>query len=383
MSIGDIVLRDFIMYFEYVLGVIQKILLFIFISFSTLSLILIYVSTAWNSYLQYKDVFYVVKMQTCHLVFGCLILYWAIVMNYKKHCRYARVLLLLNLTILCVVYFTELGVKAGGAKRWLGYSFFRFQPGELLKISLIYYLSFFLSRKYYFMQFFLYGLAEPIGFLLLSVSLLLLQPDFGTAVILFIIAFCMMFVSKARLEYVILCVFLSVLFFFHIAVTSNYRFVRLATAFNPWDYQKGAGYQILQSLTMIELGGYTGRMGGQSIFDLDTLPAAHTDFILSVLGTYLGGGGILLVMCMYVVILIVGFYIANFAVDNFSFYMLIGVTVLFAIQALFNICVVLGVFPTKGLTLPLLSYGGSSLFVNCWIIGTIYRGIGQLKALYS
>ncbi|QQG34890.1 MAG: FtsW/RodA/SpoVE family cell cycle protein [Deltaproteobacteria bacterium] len=334
---------------------------------------IIYASTTWLSYAQYGTSLYYFKSQLYHLSWGIVVFLLSVKSNPAIYCRYARCFLVLNLIVLGLIHIPGFGISAGGASRWFGSAFLRFQPGEMLKISLICYLSMQLMEHRESMNSFRQGLLEPIVFLMISAGLLLIEPDFGTMVILFLITFFMLYASHIRMRYLIMLASVAIFIFLHSIATSSYRMARLLTSLDPWEYRYSSGYQIIQSIILLGSSGLFGQRGEYIFFDLNFLPAAHTDFVFAVLSEYFGIFGIVSVLILYMIILGAGFCIASKSVDYLSFYLLVGINLLLGIQIFFNICVVSGSLPTKGLTLPLLSYGGSSFIVTCWAIGVMYR----------
>lgn len=264
-----------------------------------------------------------------------------------------------------------IGVRLGGARRWIQVAGLTVQPSELAKLVLVVYLAYSIGKRKEKLSEFTYGFLPNVvvpGILLL---LLLGQPDFGSALVLGALILLMLYVGGTRMGFLgaALAGLLPVAAF--LVLGSGYRRRRLITFLRPWEDPLGAGFQIIQSFLSFGSGGWTGRGLGDGRQKLFFLPAAHTDFILSVVGEEAGFLGVLVVLGLLAFLIWRGLKVALGARDAFGALLALGVTLLVAIEALTNACASVGLLPTKGLTLPFVSYGGTSLVVHLAALGLL------------
>lgn len=303
---------------------------------------------------------------------GCLI--YLVPMKQWENSR--MWLLLFAVFLLIVVLIPGLGLKINNARRWIDLGVFRLQASEPARLALILYLASYITRRQAELQNSFRGLINPIALLMIPAFLLLLEPDFGATVVLFMVAFLMLFLGGARLVYfggvMLLAVGAGVL----LIVTAAYRMKRLMNFTNPWADIEHGGWQLAQSLIAVGRGEWTGVGLGNSVQKLLYLPEMHTDFIFAILAEEFGLIGIALLMVLFGVIVWRGFVIGRCAEvldERFRAYLCYGLSSWIGFQALINMAVNMGILPTKGLTLPLVSYGGSSLVTVCLILGLILR----------
>ena len=282
--------------------------------------------------------------------------------------------------LLIAIHISGLGVSVGGAKRWLGLGGFTFQPAELVRFAMVLYLAYSLSKKQEQVRDFAIGFVPHVVVLGTFTALILLQPDFGSAVLLAALTWIMMFVGGVRLLHLLspLPILLPIGYF--VMVNAAYRIKRLASFWDPWQYAAAEGYQIVHSLMAFGTGGLWGTGIGKGYQKLFYLPEPHTDFIFSVIGEELGLLGVSIVLTLYTLIIWRGVIIARNASDAFGAYIAIGLTVALGLQVVVNMGVALGLLPTKGLPLPFLSYGGSSLLVSMAAVGVLMNIGAQKKA---
>lgn len=286
------------------------------------------------------------------------------------------VLLAFAVFLLLIVLIPGLGVKVNHARRWIDFGLFRLQASEPARLALILYLAGYITRKQVELQTTLKGLMMPLGLLVLPALLLLLEPDFGATVILFSVAFLMLFLGGARPVYFAGFAGLAVLAASILAVAAPYRLKRLLNFMDPWGDIEHGGWQLAQSLIAVGRGEWTGVGLGNSVQKLLYLPEMHTDFIFAILAEEFGLLGIALLMALFGIIVWRGFAIGRQAeVLEFRFraYLCYGLSGWLGLQALINMAVNMGALPTKGLTLPLMSYGGSSLLTVCVMLALILR----------
>ncbi|MDG2011708.1 MAG: putative lipid II flippase FtsW [Candidatus Binatia bacterium] len=279
--------------------------------------------------------------------------------------------LILVLLLLAVVLIPEIGQVRNGARRWIAVGSMAFQPSELAKVAMVLYLAHSLARKEKRMGSFSYGVAPHLIVAAFPAGLLLLEPDFGTAGLLVALVFAMLFVGGARLSHLAGLVLLVVPPAFWLVWSSTYRWNRVVGFLDPFADPRGNGFQLVQSFLAFGNGGVTGVGLGAGKQKLFWIPEGHTDFIFALLGESLGLLGAVFVLCCFGMIAFRGFAVAARSLDRFSSLLAFGVTFLLVAQAVLNIAVVLGVVPTKGMPLPLLSYGGSSMLTTGLLVGIL------------
>jgi cell division protein FtsW len=257
-----------------------------------------------------------------------------------------------------------------------------FQVSELAKVLVLIWICSYCVRKRAELETTLPGLAKPVGLLVVAAILLLCEPDFGATTVLFATGFAVLFVAGARLRYVLLLVSAAALSFAVLALTSAYRLKRLTGFLHPWDDPFNGGFQLTQSLIAIGRGSWFGVGLGSSVQKLFYLPEAHTDFVFAVLAEELGLVGVLGVIALFMALVWRAFQISRMAAQSgmrFQAYLALAFGVWLGLQASVNIGVNMGVLPTKGLTLPLLSYGRSSLLVSLGWLGVVLRIYHEAK----
>lgn len=330
---------------------------------------------------EFGNAYHFVKRQALFGLAGITVLLLCRQLRFQLWRKLVYFLLGIALLMLIAIHISGFGHSAGGATRWLRLGPLSFQPSEFARFAIITYMAYSLSKK---QEEKTIGQLE-IGFvphfivLVFFIGLIMYQPDFGSAAILAIITWLMMFVGGVRLKHLILplAAFLPLLAW--LMLTAEYRVKRLMAFWNPWESPQGDGYQITQSLIAFGTGGIWGKGWGNGYQKLFYLPEPHTDFIFSVIGEELGLIGVLFILSLYATILYSGISIANHTKDRFGSLLAMGLTIAISLQACINMGVALSLLPTKGLTLPLLSYGGTSLLLNMASIG-ILMNIGASKS---
>jgi len=270
------------------------------------------------------------------------------------------------------------GKVVNGSARWIDLGFYSLQPSEMAKIFMVVYMAAFLYRRREEVHETWGGFIKPIVILGTVVTLLHFEPDHGAMVILVAAIFSMLFLAGARLHRFILLLFLGLAGLVALAVTKPYVINRLTSFLNPWatEYVYGEGYQLTQALIAFGRGDWFGVGLGNSIQKLYFLPEAHTDFIVAILAEELGLFGVLLVLLMFCMLIVRALQIGRNAEQSgqlFSAFVAYGIAMLFASQVFINLGVNTGLLPTKGLTLPFLSYGGNSLLVSCFMVALLLR----------
>ena len=285
-------------------------------------------------------------------------------------------LYLFAIGLLLFVLIPGIGIKVNAARRWIDLGLFRLQASEPARLALLIYIASYISRRQAQLQGSFKGLAVPLIAVLIPSLLLLMEPDFGATAILMGVVFLMLFLGGARVMYYLAFVAFAGAGLVMIAVAAPYRVKRLLNFMDPWADVENAGWQLAQSLIAVGRGEWTGVGLGNSVQKLLYLPEMHTDFIFAILAEEFGLLGITMLIVLFGIIVWRGFAIARRAeVDGrlFQAYLCYGLTGWLGLQSLINMAVNMGLLPTKGLTLPLMSYGGSSLLTVCALLGLILR----------
>lgn len=285
-------------------------------------------------------------------------------------------LLLLAIFLLVVVLIPGVGIKVNYARRWIDLELFRLQASEPARLALIIYLASYITRRQAELQSSLSGLAKPLLLLLIPAALLMLEPDFGSTVILFGVAFLMLFLGGAPVLYFGVLLLGAALLLSGAALMESYRLERLMNFTNPWANIEHGGWQLAQSLIAVGRGEWFGVGLGNSVQKLLYLPEMHTDFIFAILAEEFGLFGVTLLLGLFMLLVWRGFRIGHAAERRDALFhacLCYGLSGWLALQTLINMAVNMGLLPTKGLTLPLLSYGGSSLITVCALLGLILR----------
>jgi len=290
--------------------------------------------------------------------------------------KYSTVLLGLAGLMLVLVLVPGIGHEVNGSRRWLRLAGFNLQASEVARILVLSWIAAYAVRREKELRESLSGLALPLAVTAGFCLALLLEPDFGAATVLFVTAFGLLFLAGARLRWVLLCVLFAGAAFGVLLVSASYRLRRLTSFMDPWSHAFDSGFQLTQSLIAIGRGQWFGVGLGESVLKLRYLPEAHTDFLFAVLAEELGLAGVLLTLLLFLALVWRVLQIARRAAESglkFQSYLAAGFALWVGMQALINIGVNMGVLPTKGLTLPLMSYGRSSLLVTLAWLGVVMR----------
>ena len=322
------------------------------------------------------DVFYYLERQLILTLLGCGAAALLFCIPTRLIERISMPLLIVAVGLLFVVLVPGLGHSVNGSRRWIRLLGFNFQASELARVLVLIYVASYAVRRSEELRGTLSGLAKPLGLLALIAALLLAEPDFGAATVLFGTGFGLLFIAGARLRYVTVMMVLAGASFAALAVASPYRLRRVLGFLDPWADQYNSGFQLAQSLIAIGRGQWFGVGLGESVQKLFYLPEAHTDFLFAVLAEELGLIGVVLTLALFVALIWRSFHIARLAQSaglDFAAYLAVGFGLWLGLQAFINIGVNMGVLPTKGLTLPLMSYGRSSLIVTLAWVGMLLR----------
>ncbi|MHA6307010.1 MULTISPECIES: cell division protein FtsW [Hafnia] len=278
--------------------------------------------------------------------------------------RYSNAFLLVSVAMLLIVL--VVGSSVNGASRWIAFGPLRIQPAEISKLALFCYLSSYLVRKVEEVRSNFWGFCKPMGVMVVLAVLLLAQPDLGTVVVLFVTTLGLLFLAGAKMWQFLAIIGSGIFAVVLLIVAEPYRMRRVTSFWNPWADPFGSGYQLTQSLMAFGRGEFWGQGLGNSVQKLEYLPEAHTDFIFSILGEELGYFGVVLALLMVFFVAFRAMSIGRRALEadqRFSGFLACAIGIWFSFQALVNVGAAAGMLPTKGLTLPLISYGGSSLLI--------------------
>jgi len=287
----------------------------------------------------------------------------AMKLGYRRVGRLAYPVLIVAILGLVLVLVPGVGSTIGGARRWIRVPAFSVQPAEFAKFAWVLYLAFSLAKKQEKVATFSVGLLPHLAVLSVLVGLCMAEPDFGSSIGLIFLMFALLFAAGAKLSYLIGSVLVAIPIAYHAIASSPYRMQRILAFLDPWAHRHDVGYQVAESLISIGSGGIFGLGLGDGRQKLFFLPEAHTDFIFAMIGEELGLVGVSVVIGLYGIIIWRGIRAALSAPEPFGTYLGLGITSLIAFQAIVNMCVAMGLVPTKGLTLPFVSYGGTSLAV--------------------
>ncbi|MDH5752359.1 MAG: putative lipid II flippase FtsW, partial [Deltaproteobacteria bacterium] len=336
-----------------------------------LGILMIYSASIPLSDRMFGNGFVFLRNHLVHMTIGLAGMALAMRVPYQRWEAWMPFLLGLCFFLLIVVLIPGLGHQVGGARRWLRAGPFNIQPSELVKLTLIFYVASYLTRKPDQVTQFLRGLVPNLTVMGIFLALVVMQPDFGTMVLIALTLLTMIFVGGARPAHL----FVSILGFSVIGAwlvaSRSYRMKRILAFLDPWQDRLDSGFQIIQSYLAFGSGGWLGLGLGDSRQKMFFLPDAHTDFIFSILGEEMGLLGVLGTMLLFSLFLYRGFRAAINCPDDFGRYLAFGISTLFTLQIMINMSVVMGLIPTKGLPLPFISYGGSSLVVSLFMTGIL------------
>lgn len=310
------------------------------------------------------------------IVLGLIALFTALFVPVDNYYKLGSLWLLLALVLLVMVLIPGIGREVNGSRRWIPLGMINIQVSEVVKVCAVMYFSSYLVKFGHFVKEYFLGILKPVSLLALIAILLLMQPNFGAMVVMFASVFAIMFMAGIRLRWFLLLVVIGGVCCMLLIIQSPYRFERLTNFINPWADVYGAGYQLAHALIAFGRGGWFGLGLGESVQKLAFLPENHTDFILSIIAEELGALGVLSILLIYAGITFKGLKIAfkAYKLDRlFESYISYGIICWVVFQVLVNMGVNVGLLPTKGLTLPFISYGGSNLAIMCFVLGILLR----------
>ncbi len=350
---------------------IDLVLLCTVLALAAIGVVMVYSASAVFAGKTLGDPTFFLRRQLVALAIGLLGMAAMVRLGHERLRQLGPMALLVAMVALIAIFVPGLGHAAGGARRWVHLGPVNFQPSELAKPALILYLAWSLSRKQDRMTDFKAGFLGPVLIAGIPIGLILLQPDFGTAVSLALVVCVMLFVAGARVSYLMGAGLLALPVVYHLVASTPYRMRRIMAFLDPWSTRHDAGYQVAESLISIGSGGLAGVGLGDGRQKLFFLPEAHTDFIYSIIGEELGLIGTVLIIVLFALLVWRGLKAAYAAEDAFGAYLALGLTAILGLQASLNMAVAMGLLPTKGLTLPFISYGGTSLVLSLVAAGIL------------
>jgi cell division protein FtsW len=352
-------------------GRIDFILLIVTLALVGVGIVMVYSTSAIMAGDRFQDPYYFLKKQALFAGIGFILMILTLFLPYRILKRLAYPILIVSVLLLVAVLIPGIGYRVGGAMRWLKVQSVSFQPSEFAKLGLVIFLAYFLTKKDEKIRSFSFGFLPTVLLSGLVVVLVAREPDLGAALFLSAMVFLLLFVSGARVIYMAGALLLTIPVVYYLLMNVGYRYKRLMSFIRPWDDPTGTSFQIIQSFLSFGSGGLFGLGLGEGRQKLFFLPAPHTDFIFSVIGEELGLVGAMVVVLLFFVFAVRGIQIGLSLDDRFGTYLALGITLMISLQAVINMAVVLGLLPTKGLTLPFISYGGTSLITNLIGVGIL------------
>ena len=336
-----------------------------------IGIVMIYSVSSIYAQEQFNDAMFFLKRHILFLAIGVLLSLIVLAVDYHWFKNKSKAFLVFSFILLVLVLIPGIGYSAGGAQRWFRLGRFSFQPSEMAKIFLVIYIADFISRKHKLVDNFKTGYLPIVLVSSVACGLILMQPDLGTALAILIMVGLLLFISGTPLSFLVytLLAFLPLLYITVFSVP--YRRMRILSFLNPWNDPAGSGFQIIQSQIALGSGGFWGRGLGASRQKLFFLPAAHTDFIFSIIGEEIGFIGLSVVIVLFILLLFCSLKAIKNCADPFGYFLGLGLLISVMLKAVINISVACGVLPTKGLPLPFISYGGSSLIFDMISIALI------------
>ncbi|WP_257720698.1 stage V sporulation protein E [Lentibacillus amyloliquefaciens] len=327
-------------------------------------------SYVWAEY-KYADQYFFLKRQLLFLGVGVLGMLFFMALPYNTWKKYSKIVLLACFVLLLIVLIPGIGMERGGAQSWIGIGAFSIQPSEFMKLGLIIYLAVYLSVNQKYITSFKKGFLPALILVFAAFGLIMLQPDLGTGVVLTATCMVMIYTAGARLGHFFGLGLIGAVGFLFLIVSAPYRISRITAFINPWEDPLGDGFQIIQSLYAVGPGGLMGLGLGESIQKYFYLPEPQNDFIFSIIGEELGFIGGTFVIGLFALLFWRGIKVALEAPDAYGKFLALGIVSMLTIQVMINISVVIGLIPVTGITLPFLSYGGSSLTLTLCSAGIL------------
>lgn len=348
----------------------DKVILIVTFLLVTVGIIMVYSSSAIIAFKKYGDSLFFLKRQILWTLFGITGMITFSRVDYRLWQRFIPVIMIGTILLLILVLVPPLGSEINGASRWLRFRFLSFQPSEVAKLAVVLYLSDYLVRRQKEIRE-LSRFSAPLLIVGMVFILIVAEPDLGTAFLILLVSTILLFIGGVRLRHLSILSLAAPLLFFMMVLGIDYRMQRLLTFFDPWKDSQNAGFQMVQSFLSFGNGGLFGRGLGEGRQKLFFLPEPYTDFIYAALGEELGFVGGVVILLLFFLLSWKGFKIALSVGDPFGRYLATGITLMITLQSLINMGVVTGLLPTKGIPLPFVSFGGSSLLMGMSSIGIL------------
>ena len=347
------------------------ILLIVTFSLLAVGMTMVYSASAiWAEY-KFDDSFFFAKRQMLFAVVGIIAMFFIMNVDYWTWRTWAKVILIVCFVLLILVLIPGVGNVRNGSRSWIGVGAFSVQPSEFMKLAMIAFLAKFLSEKQKQITSFKSGLMPSLGLVFTAFALIMLQPDLGTGTVMVGTCVVMIFISGAKIMHFVYLGLVGVAGFVGLIASAPYRMDRITSFLDPWKDPLGTGFQMIQSLYAIGPGGLFGLGLGESRQKFFYLPEPQTDFIFAIIAEELGFIGGSFVLLLFSLLLWRGVRIALGAPDLYGSLLATGIIAMIAIQVMINIGVVTGLMPVTGITLPFLSYGGSSLTLMLMAVGVL------------
>ncbi|WP_163536921.1 stage V sporulation protein E [Gracilibacillus sp. YIM 98692] len=359
----------------------DRLLLLSIVSILLIGVVMVYsASSIWAEY-KFNDPFFFAKRQILFAGIGVVLMMVVSNIPYFQWLQYRKVIFIICFILLVAVLIPGIGMVRGGARSWIGVGAFSIQPAEFMKLGMILFLSGYLVKYQSYIKEFKKGFLPPLSFIIFLFLLIMLQPDLGTGMVFVLTCFLLLFIAGARLVHFGFLAGFGVIGFLFLIISAPYRMNRITAFLDPWQDPLGNGFQIIQSLYAIGPGGLFGVGFGNSLQKYFYLPEPHNDFIFAIIAEELGFIGATFVILLFFLFIWRGIITALHAPDLFARLLAVGIVGMIAIQVMINISVVIGLIPVTGITLPFLSYGGSSLTLTLCSVGILIN-ISKYRKYY-
>jgi cell division protein FtsW len=347
------------------------ILIVVTLSLLAIGLIMVYSASAvWADY-KFDDTFFFAKRQMLFAGVGILAMFFIMNVDYWTWRTWGKVIIIVCFVLLVMVLIPGVGVLRNGSRSWIGVGAFSIQPSEFMKLAMIAFLAKFLSENQKYITSFRKGLVPSLFLVFMAFGMIMLQPDLGTGTVMVGTAVVMVFIAGAKISHFAMMGLAGLAGFAALVLSAPYRIKRITSFLDPWEDPLGSGFQMIQSLYAIGPGGLLGLGLGESRQKFFYLPEPQNDFIFAILAEELGFIGGSLVLLLFSLLLWRGIRIALGAPDLYGSFLAVGIVSMIAIQVMINVGVVTGLMPVTGITLPFLSYGGSSLTLMLLAVGVL------------
>ncbi len=347
------------------------ILILVTLSLLAIGLVMVYSASAvWADY-KFDDSFFFAKRQMLFACVGIFAMFFIMNVEYLTWKDWSKILVIVCFVLLVLVLIPGIGVLRNGSRSWIGVGAFSIQPSEFMKLAMIAFLAKYLSEKQKYITSFTKGVLPALALVFTAFGMIMLQPDLGTGTVMVGTCVVMIFIAGARVRHFVGLGLIGLVGFIALILSAPYRIKRITSFMDPWQDALGSGFQIIQSLYAIGPGGLFGLGLGQSRQKFFYLPEPQNDFIFAIIAEELGFIGGSFVLLLFALLLWRGIRIALGAPDLYGTFLAVGVVSMIAIQVMINVGVVIGLMPVTGITLPFLSYGGSSLTLMLMAVGVL------------